>query len=109
MAGLDDSTGLNFAIAAGGNTDDGRYGYIKLGLTRQFFRIGSSAISLDYYASSDPQPLAVGASSWGLAVTQDLNAAKAQLFATYRRHDIDGSGLAIQGAELAAAGFRVSW
>ena len=109
IAGKDDETGLNFAVAGGTNLQDARYGYLKLGLIRRVIRAGDTAVSLDYYAGHEPQALAYASSSMGIAVTQDWEAANLQVFATYRRYDVSGAVKGIQGSDLFAAGVRVTW
>ena len=109
FSGKDDITGLNLTVAAGTNMDDARYGYLKLGLIRRFIRAGDTAFSLDYYAGHEPQALASESNSMGIAIAQDIDTAKIQLFVTYRRYSITGAGTSIQGADVVAAGFRVTW
>lgn len=109
VAGKDDSTGLNFAVAAGSNMQGARYGYLKLGVIRRAFRAGDTAFSIDHYAGEQPQALASASSSTGIGITQNIDAINVQVFATYRRFDITGIVDSIQGSDVVAAGFRVTW
>jgi hypothetical protein len=109
LAGKDDNTGLNFAVAAGSNMQGARYGYLKLGLIRRLVRAGDTAFSLDHYAGHEPHVLASASSSTGIAITQDIDKFNVQVFATYRRYDIKGAVDSIQGSDVVAAGFRVTW
>lgn len=109
VAGIDKTSGLNFAFAAGRNSQQARYAYLKLGVTRELLPAGAMALAVDYYSAQMPQALANSSESWGISLTQDIKVANAQVFATYRKYDIVGSGLPIQGAEVVGAGIRVYW
>ncbi|MEE4237590.1 MAG: hypothetical protein V2I51_12795 [Anderseniella sp.] len=109
VAGKDDNTGLNFAAAAGSNMQGARYGYLKIGMIRRVFRAGDTAFSFDHYAGHEPQALASASSSTGIGITQHIDAFNVQVFATYRRYDITGAVNSIQGSDVVAAGFRVTW
>jgi hypothetical protein len=109
VAGLDDRTGLNFALAAGANGNDGLYAYGKFGFIRDMFFWGRTSVSVDYYVSNDPVIGASGSQSWGLALVQDIEVVHNQLYATYREYSIDGTTDRYQDVRLFAAGVLVTW
>ncbi|MEY8099766.1 hypothetical protein AB9F29_20570 [Falsihalocynthiibacter sp. S25ZX9] len=109
VAGLDDSTGLNFAIATGGNTIGGKYIYGKVGIIRNIFRLGTTAFSADYYKSSSPLGGASGSRSWGVAIVQKLDAQSMEIYATYRDYSIDGAILQYADSKAILVGTRFSW
>ncbi|WP_146348394.1 porin [Falsiphaeobacter marinintestinus] len=109
VAGIDETTGLNFAIAGGADSRHGRYVYGKLGLVRPLFDFGDTAISIDFYHSNAPRPGANSSRSWGASIVQGIRASQTQLYATYRRYDLDAIGGDIQDASIVAAGVRFLW
>lgn len=109
VAMIDDQTGVNLTLAAGANSAEGRYAYGKLGLIREFFEWGSTALSVDYYVSANPASLASGSDSWGIALVQDIDANQAQIYATYRTYHIEGSVRQYQDVEVIAYGIRFVW
>ncbi len=109
VAGLDDTTGLNFAIAVGANTIGGKYIYGKAGIIRNIFKLGSTAFSADYYTSSSPLNEASGSQSWGLAIVQKFDAQDLEIYAAYRDYTIDGSVLQFADSRAILVGARFSW
>lgn len=109
VAMIDDQTGLNLAFAAGTNSDDGSYMYGKLGFIRDYFNWGGTALSVDYYGSSNPTTGASGSDSWGIALVQDIDANQAQIYATYRTYQIDGTVRQCQDVKVFAAGIHFTW
>lgn len=109
VAGIDDETGLNFALAGGVNSNHGRYIYGKVGVIREIIGLGDTAVSADYYRSRKPVITANGSQSWGVSVVQNIDANQSQLYATYRRYQVDSVGVPIQDAYVVAVGVRFVW
>ncbi|WP_425045228.1 hypothetical protein [Primorskyibacter sp. S87] len=109
LAMIDDHTGLNLTFAAGTNSDDGSYAYGKLGLIQNFIKWGGTALSIDFYTSSNPASGASGSNSQGIALVQDINANQAQIYATYRTYQIDGTVRQYQDVQVLAGGIRFTW
>lgn len=109
VAGLDDETGLNFAIAFGASTAKGRYVYGKAGIIRNIFKPGWTAFSADYYISTSPLSEASGSQSWGVAVVQKFETQDLELYATYRDYTIDGAVLQYADSRAIFVGARFSW
>lgn len=109
VAGLDKSTGLNFAAAAGANDKDGRYLYGKLGIIRKIIPAGSTSFSIDYYNGWNPQPAASGSRSWGVSIVQNIDVRDLDLYATYREYSADGTVATYQDARAVLIGALVSW
>jgi hypothetical protein len=90
---LHEPTGLSLAVAAGGLQRDGgpdaAYGYIKLGLTRDLFAFGRSAVSLDFYAGDDIAAAGSDSTSVGLAAVQFVDAINSEFWLTYRHYSYD--------------------
>ena len=66
-----------------------RYGYVKLGYQRQFFDIGSTAFSVDYYFGSDIAAAGSDSASIGLAAVQNIDDYNLQLWALWRDHSYE--------------------
>ena len=109
VAGIDEQTGLTFALASGADGDDGLYAYGKIGIIRDVFFWGRTSFSVDYYISENPVTGASGSRSWGLAVVQDIEVNQTQFYATYREYSIDGTTVQIQDVNVFAAGVRFTW
>lgn len=109
VAGLDEATGLNFAIAVGTNTIGGKYIYGKAGIIRDIFKLGSTVFSADYYSSDSPLSEASGSQSWGIAIVQKFDAHDLELFATYRDYVVDGSVVQFADSRAILVGARFSW
>lgn len=78
-------TGLNATIAGGSRVDDdGDFWYGKLGIIRDFFSIGSTAISVDYgygnqFVGNDGQ-----FDSWSVEAVQNWKRTSLEFFGMYR-------------------------
>ena len=82
-------TGISLTVAAGreySDTNEGQYGYAKLGYQRDFFEFGSTAFSIDYYYGEDIAALDFSSASVGLAAVQNIDNLNLQLWMLYRNH-----------------------
>ncbi|MEP1353853.1 MAG: hypothetical protein ABJX32_03080 [Tateyamaria sp.] len=109
VAGIDETTGLNFTIAGGANSRQGRYLYGKVGLIRSFFDFGDTSVSLDYYHSDEPLAGTYNSRSWGASIVQSIKTSQTEIYATYRQYDVDAIGREILDARVVAAGIRFLW
>ena len=109
IAGLNETNGLNFAVALGTNTEGGQYSYVKLGWKNQFIPQGVTSFSVDYYQSNDPQPAAFGSNSWGITAVQRINVRDWDIYATYREYAVDGSVANYTKSQAIMFGVRLFW
>ena len=89
ISGLHKPTGLSLTLAGGREYNDsveGRYGYVKLGYQHQFFDMGSTAFSVDYYFGNDVAAAGSDSASVGLAAVQNIDDYNLQLWALWRNH-----------------------
>ncbi|MBX3584892.1 MAG: hypothetical protein KF810_23695 [Rhizobiaceae bacterium] len=109
ISGLHKPTGISLTLAAAREFSDGvegRYGYVKLGYEREFFEIGSTAFSIDYYFGQDIAAADSDSNSFGLAAVQNIEDYNLQLWALWRNYDYadnDGgydNGRAVFGGAL---------
>ncbi|MCV6823444.1 MULTISPECIES: porin [Halocynthiibacter] len=90
ISGLHLDSGLSLTLAAGTNSEDGltgTYGYTKVGWETDFFDIGSTAFSIDYYAGNSISQDGDNSGSIGAAVVQNLG--YQQLWFTVRKFTYD--------------------
>ena len=92
ISGLHKPTGISLTLAAGHEYSDGiegRYGYAKLGYQHQFFELGSTAFSIDYYLGEDIAAAGSSSNSVGLAAVQNIDDLNLQLWMLWRNHHYD--------------------
>ena len=92
ISGLHKPSGISLTLAAAREFTDGtegRYGYVKLGYEREFFQIGSTAFSVDYYFGHDIAATDSDSTSFGLAAVQNIDQYNLQLWALWRGYDYD--------------------
>ena len=92
ISGLHKLSGLSLTLAAGREYSDsveGRYGFVKLGYQREFFDIGSTAFTVDYYFGHDFAATDSDSTSFGLAAVQNVDEYNLQLWALWRGYDYE--------------------
>jgi len=82
-------SGFNLTIAGGSRHDQGigQYGYIKLGYILDYFVIGSTALSVDYYYGTDFNVDGSQSASVGLAAVQRIEGWNVDLWPLWRVYD----------------------
>ena len=92
VSGRHKPSGISLTFAAGhrdGPTLDAAYGYAKIGYQQQFFEIGSTAFSVDYYYGDSLATEGSRSNSIGLAAVQNIDKLSMQLWLLWRNHDYD--------------------
>jgi hypothetical protein len=92
ISGLHKPTGISLTLAAAREFTDGiegSYGYVKLGYEREFFEIGSTAFSIDYYFGTDIAASDSDSTSIGLAAVQNIDEYNLSLWALWRNYAYD--------------------
>ena len=95
ISGLHKPTGISLTLASAREFTEGTegsYGYVKLGYEREFFEIGSTAFSVDYYFGNDIAAAGSDSESVGLAAVQNIDAYNLQLWALWRDYSYDDDG-----------------
>ncbi|WP_282156988.1 porin [Shimia thalassica] len=92
-------SGWNLSLSAGDREESGDYTYGKVGYRANWWSIGESAVSVDYYAGND-MSIATSSQSeaWGLAFVQNVKKHNVQLYAAYRRYSLSEPGTTYQDA-----------
>lgn len=99
-------TGVSLTGAFGYETDGGEYDYLKLGLRRQIWAIGDTAVSVDWYQSKDISVSGSSAKSLGLAFVQSFDKAGLQGYALVRRYKFDLPTVSFQDGLAVMTGLR---
>ena len=105
VAVLHSPTGLNGAIAAGREDSGGSYYWLKAGIRRDWFSMGETALSLDYYVGEDFESEGSDTDSWAIALVQKIDSANLETFLVYREYGfselttdyLDGRGIMVGG------------
>jgi hypothetical protein len=104
---LHEPTGLSFALAGGSARESGAdYIYAKAGLQRDWFSIGRTYLSADYYSGSDFAFSGSDSESFGIAVVQKVDAYNVELYASQRKFDVSGGGSNFQDVDVTFVGAR---
>ena len=100
-------TGLNVSIATGANQiGDGSYVYLKLGVKRDFFDFGQTAMALEYYDGSDFDVIGSSSKAIGLGIVQTVDAANLEIVGTLRRYELSAPAAEFQDVDVAMIGAR---
>lgn len=105
-------TGLNFTLAGGkrdNDSTDGSYGYAKLGWISNFWEVGSSAISVDWYKGEDLDIKSARAESWSASLVQRFDRANTEFWFTARSYKYDDDILDYEDGEAIFSGLRFKW
>ena len=105
VAVLDTTTGLNAALAAGQQLDEGGYVYVKLGWLADLVPAGQTALAAEYYASDDIGFDGNGR-SWGLIALQRVDALSTDLYIGYRHYALTGATQDYRDAESLVVGTK---
>lgn len=89
ISGRHKPSGISLTFAAAHEdtpTVDAAYGYAKIGYQHQFFEIGTTAFSLDYYYGDSLATEGSRSNSIGLAAVQNIDKLNMQLWLVWRNH-----------------------
>lgn len=82
------SSGVNFSLTLAADTGEvGHYHYYKAGYARDFFDIGTTNISFEYYNNGDWAVDGAEGKSYGISVVQDVDNANMQVYGAWRDYD----------------------
>jgi hypothetical protein len=89
ISGRHKPSGISLTVAAGHDDTpdvDGTYGYFKLGYQHDFFEMGTTAFSVDYYYGDSMAAAGSRSNSVGLAAVQNIDRLNMQLWLLWRNH-----------------------
>ena len=108
-------SGLNLTLAGGkanaqrGGRDDQSYWYVKAGYIAEFFNIGSTAFSIDYWDGDSYVQNDSTSKSYSLAAVQNLEKYGTTFYAAIRRYDPDLKTRNLHSLDTAMLGVRVKF
>lgn len=107
FAVLHKATGLNLAVATGRQQEgDDSYVYVKGGIKRDWFALGETRLSVDYYSGEDFGVTGSESESVGIAVVQKVDAWNTELYASYRTFEFSDSGADLLDQDVTFVGAR---
>lgn len=103
---LHEPTGLNATVAAGAVLDGGDYIHVKLGWIAKIIPAGSTAFAVEYFDANDYVIDGLSGRSYGVAVVQNIDELKTELFAGYRIYELDSPGVDYRDTDSLFVGAR---
>ncbi len=106
------STGINAKIGAGWRDNSGldsNYVYTKLGIRRDWWQLGETRLSADFFWGNDSVLAGDDGFTWGLQATQVIENANAELYLAYRQHSYSQPGVSFEDVGAWAFGGRWFW
>lgn len=104
---LHKQTGLNVSFATGANqVSSGKYSYVKVGLQRNLFAIGRTALALEYYLGNDLGGPGARSTAYGIGVSQQIDALGLEIVGALRRYDASFPSAQFQTIDVAMLGAR---
>ncbi len=100
-------SGFNATFATGDRNTDGDYYYLSFGYRRDFFGIGETAFSIDFYSGDDFASVGGEAETYGIGFTQDIDKLNIEAYFGYRDYSYnDTSGTLYEDADSYVLGAR---
>lgn len=105
LSALHDS-GFSVTLAAGNRQETGTYVYGKLGYLADWFAVGKTALSVDYYAGDDLVSAGSDTASLGIGAVQTFDQARIEAYLGYREYELSEIGTAYRDASSVLFGAR---
>lgn len=115
---LHKSTGLSVSLAGGvqedtnssdSDRDDEHYIYGKLGYQANFFTIGKSAFSIDYYDGDNIDVNDDDSDAYGFQFVQKIDPAAMEYYLGLRNHEYDAPGVDVDDVFTVLTGARIKF
>lgn len=100
------ASGFNVTLASGKRTSAGNYGYGKLGYQAQWFGVGKTALSVDYYRGNDRVSLGSTSTSYGFGAVQKFDKAGIEAYFGYRTYELSETAASYLDASSVLFGAR---
>lgn len=106
-AALHNPTGLNAAFATGRQKNGGgEYAYVKLGIIRDIFSVGSTAVSVDYYLGTDIASADSKSRAVSFGIVQKMDQWNMDLFLAHRTFKMSSGTENFQNVDATLVGAR---
>jgi predicted porin len=111
---LHEATGLNLTLAGGmderGRDSDATHGYVKLGLLRDFFDIGDTALAVDFTRTLNLPTRDDDGYALGGILVQQFERLGAEIYSQFRWIELDRKGpFDLEEINIGTAGVRVKF
>lgn len=100
------ASGFNVTIAAGDRSNAGSYTYGKLGYQAQWFGVGKTALSVDYFQGDDTVSAGSEATAVGFGVVQKFDKARVEAYLGYRSYELSETAVSYLDASSVLFGAR---
>ena len=105
---LHEASGLSLTTASGSRDHNGSYIFTKVGIRGNWFQVGGTSVSFDWYESTNTVVSGSQARSIGIGVVQHLSKQNLDLFFGVRKYEYDGGSL-VQYRDMTSAMVGVRW
>ncbi len=107
-------SGLNVTFGTGtrdidATTRDPNFHYAKLGYLFSSFKIGKTALAVDYGFAEDITTENDEFTTYGLFAVQNIDKLSSELYAGYRNHQLDRTGVSVDDINVGAVGLRIKF
>lgn len=99
-------SGFNVTVAAGRRSNAGNYGYGKLGYRANWFPVGKTSVSVDYYRGSDRTVAGARSTTVGLGMVQRFDRANVDAYLGLRSYELSEPGVSYRDASSVLFGAR---
>lgn len=99
-------SGVSVTFAAGNRKDGGDYGYGKLGYKANWFPVGATALSVDYYLGNDFTSPGSESTSVGFGAVQSFDDANVEAYLGYRTYELTETAASYRDASSIQIGAR---
>jgi Gram-negative porin len=99
-------SGFNFTLAAGSRQGGGDFGYGKLGYKSDWFSVGTTALSIDYYNGSDQTSAGSDSKTYGVGAVQKFDNANVEAYLGYRSYELTETAASYRDASSVIFGAR---
>lgn len=100
------ASGFNVTVATGRRNQKGSYYYGKLGYQRDWFGVGKTALSIDYYRGHDRSSSGSRSASYGLGVVQHFEDAHIEAYLGLRNYELTETSASYLDASTTIFGMR---
>ncbi|MCA0873683.1 porin [Seohaeicola saemankumensis] len=108
------SSGFNATVAFGKRNEQAgaacangcSYGYAKLGYQADWFAVGKTALSIDYYSSSDTTVAGSDANTVGIGAVQKFDKQRIEAYLGYREYSLAEPGTSYRDSQSVLMGAR---
>ena len=100
------SSGFNVTVAAGDRKQSGNYYYGKLGYQHDWFSVGKTALSIDYYRGNDRSSVGAKSTSYSVGIVQSFDDARIEAYLGLTKYELTETSASYLDASSVLFGMR---